>query len=97
MRPSIEDLKEIQKSTDLLGAHIVYLDHQGFVMAHTELERLNKDQVPLASCKLHQWLSDKGNGFRVLGATGGGYFIVNAAPEGASWDWSWTVLEICDR
>jgi hypothetical protein len=38
-RPSIEDLKQIQKSIKLLESHIVYLDEQGFVIAHTDEER----------------------------------------------------------
>lgn len=53
-RPDIEDVKRVQARLGWLATHVAYLDGAGFVIAHTDDERRNLDD--LADCDLHRWL-----------------------------------------
>lgn len=55
---TIDDLKEIQAELDMTDVHFVWLDEDGFVIAHTDDER--KSGMDLHDCPLHQWLSTEG-------------------------------------
>jgi Family of unknown function (DUF6085) len=52
-RPSIEDMKALQRKLKKPDYHFIWFDEEGFVMAHTDEERAAGD---LESCPLHQRL-----------------------------------------
>lgn len=53
MLPSIAEVKELQRSLRI-SDHLVYLDDEGFTIAHTDFER--RTLSDLEECPLHQWL-----------------------------------------
>ena len=89
-RPSIDDVRDLQRSLGLLDTHIIYLDEEGFVIAHTDVERLHKSRTPLEECPLHKKASAW-----TYSPLGPGYFT--ATPEPDSDLWNFQAILICDR
>jgi hypothetical protein len=56
-RLTIDELRDIQRARDLLDAHVVSIDADGFTIAHTDAER---KAGALEDCSLHQWLLREG-------------------------------------
>jgi hypothetical protein len=52
--PSIEDAVTLQRLHDLGYTHLVWLDGNGFVIAHTDIERASG--MSLLTCPVHRWL-----------------------------------------
>lgn len=57
MRPSIEEAKDLQDRLKLRETHVIWLDEEGFTIAHTDIERAT---IPLEFCELHCWLVENG-------------------------------------
>jgi len=57
-RPSVEELKDLQRTRVLTDAHVVYVDERGFVISHTDAERDRLDD--LEECRPHQFLFNEG-------------------------------------
>lgn len=89
-RPTIDDVRDLQRSTGLLDVHIIYLDEEGFVIAHTDVERLHKGKTPLEECPLHI----KASTWPEM-PLGPGYFT--ATPVEDSDLWNFQAIQICDR
>ena len=80
--PTIEDLKELQRSLDTLDKHIVYLGETRFVIAHTDFER--NSGMDLEDCDLHQDLLESDSPEEDMI----GYWVVDEA-----FNSSWTRLD----
>lgn len=57
MRPTIQEAKDLQARLKLRETHVLWLDHEGFTIAHTDIERAT---IPLEFCDLHCWLVEFG-------------------------------------
>ena len=52
---TLDELIAIQKAQGLGEAHLAYIGHAGFLIAHTDYER--DSGLDLRMCGLHQWLT----------------------------------------
>ena len=55
---TLDELVAIQQAHGLGEAHLAYIGHAGFLIAHTEYER--DSGLDLRMCGLHQWLTQRG-------------------------------------
>jgi hypothetical protein len=53
---TIEDARRVQRDLGLGHAHVYYVDHPGFVLAHTDAERAAEDD--LEACFVHRNLCE---------------------------------------
>lgn len=58
-RPTIDDLKALQRDLNLLDVHVVWLGLGGFVIAHTDEERAEAAMTGLEECEMHIWLVER--------------------------------------
>jgi hypothetical protein len=59
---SIDAVKAVQRAEDLCDVHVVYLDCDGFTIAHTDAERAEEQAGGriLEECKLHHHIGRLG-------------------------------------
>jgi hypothetical protein len=55
---TIEDVKRAQRDLGLGDRHVVYIDDEVFLLAHTDAERA--EHADLWQCEIHLWLSEGG-------------------------------------